>query len=329
MFFLSLLGVANYRKYLKLGRYFIVVAFIVGAIFTPPEPLSQLLMAVPICVLYYVGVIFGYVAGLIRSSEGESATPTWVTAGVVVLFGASVGLASYLWSTSGARPAVAAALPAEASFAVRAAPATSLGRAVLREASVPEALIAGEEVPDGVVLAGMGKGGTWFAVGADFPCEGGRTVAAGLCLVRGEWLEGTGVAGGGHLLDVLDSESVPVALVVPAGCAGIVSGGAAGEGVALVVEANAQPGGMASVVIRPSGAETGVEAFLGWWKRETARLGPGAAMASEAPLARMLAWAGPDSEEGKDGRSIVLSVSPPRAGRMLGEFVNALAERCR
>jgi sec-independent protein translocase protein TatC len=38
--------------------YFIVVAFVFGAIFTPPDIISQVLLAVPILLLYELGLFF-------------------------------------------------------------------------------------------------------------------------------------------------------------------------------------------------------------------------------------------------------------------------------
>jgi sec-independent protein translocase protein TatC len=56
MFFLSFLGLVDAKKYIAAWRYFVVVSFIVAALFTPPDPISQLLMAIPLNVLYWVGV---------------------------------------------------------------------------------------------------------------------------------------------------------------------------------------------------------------------------------------------------------------------------------
>jgi len=37
--------------------YFIVVAFVVAAVLTPPDVVSQLALAIPMCLLYEVGII--------------------------------------------------------------------------------------------------------------------------------------------------------------------------------------------------------------------------------------------------------------------------------
>lgn len=47
------------RDIFKSNRsYFFVFAFIFGAIFTPPDILSQLLLAIPVYLLYEVGILF-------------------------------------------------------------------------------------------------------------------------------------------------------------------------------------------------------------------------------------------------------------------------------
>jgi len=54
--FLSVAGLITHRHLLKFFRYFIVVAFIISAILTPPDPMSQILMAVPLIGLYGVSI---------------------------------------------------------------------------------------------------------------------------------------------------------------------------------------------------------------------------------------------------------------------------------
>ncbi|MFS2047748.1 twin-arginine translocase subunit TatC [Variovorax sp. Varisp41] len=54
--------------------YFIVVAFIVAAVLTPPDVVSQLALAIPMCVLYEVGIIGAkYFSRASRSPEEEEA----------------------------------------------------------------------------------------------------------------------------------------------------------------------------------------------------------------------------------------------------------------
>lgn len=51
-------GLLSARTLLRQWRYVVLIIFIVAAIFTPPDPISQIFMAVPLCVLYLAsGVI--------------------------------------------------------------------------------------------------------------------------------------------------------------------------------------------------------------------------------------------------------------------------------
>src|SRR5690349_15858408 len=49
-------GLVSIDKLKEVRPYVIVGAFIVGAIFTPPDVISQLLLAVPLCLLYEMGI---------------------------------------------------------------------------------------------------------------------------------------------------------------------------------------------------------------------------------------------------------------------------------
>lgn len=53
---LARFGIASLERLKQARPYVIVGAFIVAAIFTPPDVLSQLLLAVPLCLLYELGV---------------------------------------------------------------------------------------------------------------------------------------------------------------------------------------------------------------------------------------------------------------------------------
>lgn len=54
---LNRVGVADKEKLVKARPYVIVGSFILAAIFTPPDVLSQLLLAIPLVILYEVGLI--------------------------------------------------------------------------------------------------------------------------------------------------------------------------------------------------------------------------------------------------------------------------------
>ena len=60
--------------------YFIVVAFIVAAVLTPPDVVSQLALAIPMCVLYEVGIIGAkYFSRVSKSPEDEEAESSSTT----------------------------------------------------------------------------------------------------------------------------------------------------------------------------------------------------------------------------------------------------------
>ncbi|MFH0809789.1 MAG: twin-arginine translocase subunit TatC [Pseudomonadota bacterium] len=55
-FVLSRLGIVNHRMLSQSRRYAIVVIFIIAAIFTPPDVMSQMMMAIPLLVLYEISI---------------------------------------------------------------------------------------------------------------------------------------------------------------------------------------------------------------------------------------------------------------------------------
>lgn len=53
---LARMGVVTVEKLKSFRAYFIVLAFIIAAIVTPPDVISQLALAIPMCLLYEVGI---------------------------------------------------------------------------------------------------------------------------------------------------------------------------------------------------------------------------------------------------------------------------------
>jgi sec-independent protein translocase protein TatC len=53
---LARFGIASIERLRQARPYVIVGAFIVAAVFTPPDVLSQLLLAIPLCLLYEIGL---------------------------------------------------------------------------------------------------------------------------------------------------------------------------------------------------------------------------------------------------------------------------------
>lgn len=57
------MGLVTIEQLRHIRPYFIVGAFVVSAIVTPPDVLSQLLLAVPMCLLYEVGILAAMLLG--------------------------------------------------------------------------------------------------------------------------------------------------------------------------------------------------------------------------------------------------------------------------
>ncbi len=57
IFFLARLGLVSAAGLRKFRPYAIIIAFLAGAMLTPPDPLSQAALAVPMVVLYEVGIL--------------------------------------------------------------------------------------------------------------------------------------------------------------------------------------------------------------------------------------------------------------------------------
>lgn len=62
-------GVISIEKLKEIRPYVIVGAFVVGAVITPPDVVSQFMLAVPLCLLYELGIVFARFVG--RSSGVE------------------------------------------------------------------------------------------------------------------------------------------------------------------------------------------------------------------------------------------------------------------
>ena len=70
------LGVVSLDKLRSIRGYVIVGAFIVGAIFTPPDVLSQVMLAVPLWLLYELGLLIArFVAVTKRETGAEESEP--------------------------------------------------------------------------------------------------------------------------------------------------------------------------------------------------------------------------------------------------------------
>lgn len=62
-------GIVSIEKLKEIRPYVIVGAFVIGAIFTPPDVLSQIMLAVPLWLLYELGILLAGFTGKRQSSE--------------------------------------------------------------------------------------------------------------------------------------------------------------------------------------------------------------------------------------------------------------------
>jgi len=71
IFVLAKLGIATPKRLSRFRRYVIVLAFVIAAIITPtPDPVNQTIVAVPIILLYELGVLFARIA--LRSNRPKT-----------------------------------------------------------------------------------------------------------------------------------------------------------------------------------------------------------------------------------------------------------------
>jgi sec-independent protein translocase protein TatC len=57
-------GVVSIEQLKQARPYVVVGAFVIGAIFTPPDVLSQIMLAVPLCLLYELGILLARFIGI-------------------------------------------------------------------------------------------------------------------------------------------------------------------------------------------------------------------------------------------------------------------------
>jgi sec-independent protein translocase protein TatC len=70
VFFLSVAGIVNHMHLIRFARYFVVLAFLISAIITPPDIMSQFLLAIPLCLLYILSIGIAWAMGRKRLATG-------------------------------------------------------------------------------------------------------------------------------------------------------------------------------------------------------------------------------------------------------------------
>ena len=75
MYLLGQLGIVTARMFSRFRKYWLVIAFILGAIITPTfDPLNQALVAAPLLALYEVGILLAWLAGRARQKARRKMT---------------------------------------------------------------------------------------------------------------------------------------------------------------------------------------------------------------------------------------------------------------
>ena len=72
IFFLARLGIVTAKGLAEFRKYAVVLAFLAGAMLTPPDPMSQAALAVPIILLYEVGILTARIWGKERPAPAEA-----------------------------------------------------------------------------------------------------------------------------------------------------------------------------------------------------------------------------------------------------------------
>ena len=69
---IAMLGIATVEQMREARRYVIVGAFVIAAVVTPPDALSQIMLAVPMCILFEIGLVAARIVVKRRASEAPS-----------------------------------------------------------------------------------------------------------------------------------------------------------------------------------------------------------------------------------------------------------------
>lgn len=71
IFFLARIGLVTHKGLRRNQKYAILIAFVLAAVLTPPDPFTQSLMAGPLVILYEVGVWVAFVFGKRKKKDAE------------------------------------------------------------------------------------------------------------------------------------------------------------------------------------------------------------------------------------------------------------------
>ena len=72
VFFLTVAGIIDHTHLIKFARYFVVLSFFISAVITPPDIMSQFLLAIPLCLLYVLSIGIAWLMGRKKAAAPAS-----------------------------------------------------------------------------------------------------------------------------------------------------------------------------------------------------------------------------------------------------------------
>ncbi|HUY18983.1 MAG TPA: twin-arginine translocase subunit TatC [Candidatus Binataceae bacterium] len=70
--FLTRLGIVDYRMMIHYFRYAVLIIFVVAAALTPPDMISQFLLAIPLLALYGLSILVSYLFRTVPAADGPA-----------------------------------------------------------------------------------------------------------------------------------------------------------------------------------------------------------------------------------------------------------------
>lgn len=74
---LSMLGIINYLTMMRFGRWFVLIASVIGAVLSPPDTTSMIVMTVPLVALYFLSIGLAYIFGVRPTEEQIEQDKRW------------------------------------------------------------------------------------------------------------------------------------------------------------------------------------------------------------------------------------------------------------
>ena len=74
---LSMIGLVNWLQLYRFGRWFVMIAAVIGAVISPPDTTSMIVMTVPLILLYVLSIGLAYVFGVKPTPEQLERDKRW------------------------------------------------------------------------------------------------------------------------------------------------------------------------------------------------------------------------------------------------------------